>query len=156
MQLPSPNNPNGVPCDNAPDATCSNASAGDRLPGIPEHRFKAGFDYWVTHEWKFGGDLLVASNQIFYGDWANNNAPLAGYATVNLRSSYDVNAHFQLYGLINNLFDSHYGLFGTYFNLASANTAAAAAGLGANFFTDPSTITPSQPLAAYGGVRVKF
>ncbi len=105
VQLPSPNNPNGVPCNDAPDATCSNATAGDRLPGVPEHRFKAGFDYWLTHEWKFGADLLVASNQIFYGDWANNNAPLAGYATVNLHSSYDVNKHVQLYGLINNLFE---------------------------------------------------
>lgn len=156
MQLPSPNNPNGVPCDDAPDATCANATKGDRLPGIPQNRFKAGFDYWFTREWKFGADLLVASNQIFYGDWSNDNAPLAGYATVNLHTSYDVSDHFQIYGLIDNLFDAHYGVFGTFFDTASANSAAAAAGYGTDFFTNPRTITPAQPFAAYGGVRVKF
>jgi hypothetical protein len=45
---------------------------------------------------------------------------------------------------------------GNYFNLADANGAAAAAGLGSNFFTNPETIVPGAPLAAYGGVRVKF
>jgi iron complex outermembrane recepter protein len=100
--------------------------------------------------------VLVASNQIFYGDWANNNTPLASYATVNLHSSYDVTEHFQVYGLINNLFDSHYGLFGTFFDTDGANSAAAAAGLGDNFFTNPRTITPAMPFAAYGGARIKF
>ena len=112
--------------------------------------------YLATGQWKFGADLLVASNQIFYGDWSNDNAPLPGYATVNLHSSYDVTDHVQLYGLIDNLFDSHYGLFGTFFDTQLANGAAAAAGLGNGFFTDPRTITPNQPFAAYGGVRIKF
>jgi iron complex outermembrane receptor protein len=156
VQLPSPNNPTAIPCDDAPDAQCANATKGDRLPGIPQNRFKAGFEYWFTRQWKLGADLVVASNQIFYGDWSNNNAPLPGYATVNLHSSYDVTDHVQLYGLIDNLFDSHYGLFGTYFNLDNANGAAAAAGLGNSFFTDPRTITPNQPFAAYSGVRIKF
>jgi hypothetical protein len=62
----------------------------------------------------------------------------------------------QVYGIVNNLFDSHYGLFGNYFNLAQANQAALADGLGGNFFTDPRTITPAAPLAAYGGVRVRY
>ena len=68
----------------------------------------------------------------------------------------DVTRNVQIYGLINNLFDTHYGLFGNYFNLADANGAAAAAGLGSNFFTNPETVVPGAPLAAYGGVRVKF
>jgi len=29
-------------------------------------------------------------------------------------------------------------------------------GLGDIFFTNPRTITPNQPFAAYGGVRIKF
>ena len=57
VQLPSPNNPTGVPCNDAPDATCANATKGDRLPGVPQHRFKMGFDYWMTRQWKFGADL---------------------------------------------------------------------------------------------------
>jgi iron complex outermembrane recepter protein len=156
VQLPAPNNPTAVPCNDAPDAQCANATKGDRLPGIPEHLIKTGMEYWFTPRIKGGFDVVVASNQIFYNDWANTNAPLAGYATVNLHGSYDVTDHIQLYGLIDNLFNAHYGLFGNYFNLDNANGAAAAAGLGSNFFTNPETIVPGQPLAAYGGVRVKF
>jgi len=156
VQLPAPNNPTAVPCKDAPDAQCANVTKGDRLPGIPQNLFKTGFEYWFTPKIKGGADVVVASNQIFFNDWANTNAPLAGYATVNLHGSYDVTDHVQVYGLINNLFDSHYGLFGNYFNLDNANGAAAAAGLGSNFFTNPETIVPGQPFAAYGGVKVKF
>ena len=87
VQLPSPNNPMAVPATAHPDAgNCINATKGDRLPGIPRNRFKAGFDYWLTPQWKFGADLVVASDQIFFGDWSNLNAPLAGYATVNIHT----------------------------------------------------------------------
>jgi hypothetical protein len=60
---------------------------GDHLPGIPAHKFKAGFDYWVTREWKFGMDVVAASSQFLYGDEANLNAPLADYAKVSLHTS---------------------------------------------------------------------
>ena len=156
VQLPAPNNPTAVPCNDAPDAQCANVNKGDRLPGIPEHRIKTGMEYYFTPQIKGGFDVVVASNQIFFNDWANTNAPLAGYATVNIHGSYDVTKNFQIYGLVDNLFNAHYGLFGNYFNLGDANGAAAAAGLGSNFFTNPETIVPGAPLAAYGGVRVKF
>jgi hypothetical protein len=156
VQLPAPNNPTAVPCNDAPDAQCANATKGDRLPGVPEHLFKTGMEYWFTPQIKGGFDVVVASNQIFYNDWANSNAPLAGYATVNVHGSYDVTKNVQIYGLIDNLFNAHYGLFGNYFSLDNANGAAAAAGLGSNFFTNPETIVPGAPLAAYGGVRIKF
>ena len=81
VQLPAPNNPTAVPCNDAPDAQCANATKGDRLPGIPEHLFKTGFEYWFTSKIKGGADVVVASNQIFFNDWANTNAPLAGYAS---------------------------------------------------------------------------
>jgi iron complex outermembrane recepter protein len=157
VQLPAPNNPTAVQCNDAsPGTECANATKGDRLPGIPEHLFKTGFEYWFTPQIKGGADVVVASNQIFYNDWANANAPLAGYATVNVHGSYDVTDRVQVYGLIDNLFNAHYGLFGNYFSLDNAKGAATAAGLGSNFFTNPETIVPGQPFAAYGGVKVKF
>src|SRR5439155_196219 len=83
-------------CNDAPDAQCANATKGDRLPGVPQNLFKTGMEYWFTPQIKGGFDVVVASNQIFYNDWANTNAPLAGYATVNLHGSYDVTKNVQI------------------------------------------------------------
>jgi hypothetical protein len=58
---------------------------------------------------------------------------------------------------VNNLFDRHYGVFGTFFNLEAGTSAASAdSALGDDFFSNPRTITPAAPVAAYGGVKVKF
>ena len=127
------------------------------MPGIPRHRFKAGFDYWLTPQWKFGSDLVAASDQVFFGDEGNDNAPLAGYTTVNIHTSYDITKNIQVYGLVDNVFDAHYGIFGNFFSRDDANTAAQAdPSTGANFFTDARTITPAAPVTAYGGVKLRF
>jgi hypothetical protein len=110
------------------DANCLVIRPGDRMTGIPRHRFKAGFDYKLTPKWLFGADLISASDQFFYGDEANLDKPLPGYTKVNLHSSYDVTDHVQVYGLIENLFDEQYGIYGTYFNRGLAQTAGPGAG----------------------------
>ena len=147
LELASPNNPSPdvSPCSGDPTENCINVRPGDRIPGIPRHRFKAGFDYWLTPKWKFGSDLVAASDQVFFGDESNLNKPLAGYAQVNLHTSYDLTDHIQVYGLINNLFDHHYGTFGNYFNTAEGREAS----LGTIDFTDARTIVPAMPFAAY-------
>jgi len=145
----SPNNPlNPSPGDDF----ITTVRPGDRMPGIPQHRFKAGFDYWLTHEWKFGGDVTLASDQIFFGDEANQNTPLPGYGVVNLHTSYDVTKNIQIYALVNNIFDNHYATFGNYFDIDDGTAAS----LGTINFTDPRTIVPATPLAAYGGIKVRF
>ncbi|MGD9935666.1 MAG: TonB-dependent receptor, partial [Dehalococcoidia bacterium] len=142
------------------EPTCVFVRPGDRLPGIPRHRFKAGFDYWLTPKWVLGADLISASNQIFYGDEGNDNTPLAGYYKINLHSAYNITDNIQIYGLVENLTDQQYGLYGTYFNVEAANEAAEADPSlnGDDTFAEGNakTITPAIPFAAYGGIKVKF
>lgn len=164
LAIASPDNPalEGQPCpetDPVLEANCAFVSPGDRLPGIPRHRFKVGFDYWITSKWKIGADAVAVSDQIFFGDEGNDNAPLAGYAKLNLHTSYDITDNIQIYGLVDNVFDARYGLFGTYFNVESANKAAAAdPSLGDAFFDEDNAKTrvPGPPITAYGGVKVRF
>ncbi len=157
LELSSPDHPDPVPCTGVPTANCILVQDGDRLPGVPQHRFKAGFDYWVTHDWKVGADLVSASSQYFFGDESNTAAPLGGYAKVDLRTSYNVTENIQIYGLIDNVFDSHYGLFGAFFNQEAAGEAGEADGLDDDFFENSSrTITPAPPVAAYGGIKVRY
>jgi outer membrane receptor protein involved in Fe transport len=168
--------------DNDAEGNCLVINPGNRMPGVPRHRFKAGFDYLVTPKWVVGTDLLAASNQIFYGDEGNADGPLPGYGRLNVHTSYNVTQHVQLYGLIENLFDAQYGIYGTYFNKQLAQQAGPGCGgrnnedacegnnpnaVNGTNGPDPSlkglvygdsnrTITPAIPISLYGGIRVKF
>jgi hypothetical protein len=65
----------------------------------------------------------------------------------------------QIYGLIENLFDERYGLYGTYFNVEQAQKAAEADPSldGLEYDEDNArTITPAIPFAIYGGIRVSY
>lgn len=157
--LPAPNTPNGTfPCNAAEpdDGDCQAVSDGDNLPGIPQHRFKAGFEYWLTPKWKFGSDFLAVSDQFYFGDDANNNRKLPGYTRVDLNTSYQLSENAVVYGLIRNLFDREYGLYGTFLDVDEANEVTEAAGYGEDFFGDARSISPVQPFAIYGGLRLTF
>lgn len=158
LVLPAPNTPGAAECpvteeEEDEEALCNFVTAGDNLPGIPKHRIKAGIQYWLTPQWRVGTDLVAASSQFFFGDEANNNAKLAGYTRVDLSTSYDVSENVQIYGLVKNLFDRRYGLYGTFFDTEEATEAAEPQGL---TLTDPRSVTPAQPFAVYGGLKIQF
>jgi iron complex outermembrane recepter protein len=142
LTLNSPNSP----LNPAPGSTfVTHVAPGDRLPGIPKQKLKAGIDHWLTSDWKVGASILAVSDQVFFGDEANHNARLSGYATVNMHTSYDVTKNVQVYGIFNNVLDKRYATYGTYFDTTSVPG-----------FSDPRTVVPAQPLSAYGGVRIRF
>ena len=60
--------------------------------------------------------MAVVGRRYFVGDNANQNPKLPGYWLVNLHASYQVTKNVQVFGLINNLFNKRYALFGTYFD----------------------------------------
>jgi iron complex outermembrane receptor protein len=120
---------------------------GDHLAGIPDYRFKTGADYQITDAWKLGADLNIIGSQYLVGDESNQNPKVPAYWVVNLHSSYKVSEHVELFGLVNNLFDRHYDVYGAFFQ--------------ANSFpylnlTDPRTFVPGMPFAAYAGIRARL
>jgi iron complex outermembrane recepter protein len=151
LVLSSPNNPF------ADSAGHIFVVPGDRIPGIPAHRFKAGVEYNPTSAWTIGADLNVVGSQYLIHDDANQNPKVPAYAVVNLHSSYQLTKDVQLFGLVNNLFNSHYYAAGTFFDkggfTSNSLNPAAPPFLALN---DPRTFVPGMPLAAYAGVRAKF
>jgi len=117
---------------------------GDHLTGIPNYRFKLGAEYQITDPWKFGADLNVIGSQWLVGDEANQNPKVPAYWVVNLHSSYKVTDNLEVFGLVRNLFDRHYYVSGTFFDLTSFPYLG---------LTDPRTFVPGMPFAAYVGVR---
>ena len=139
LTLSSPFNP-------AANQTTGNINVvpGDHLAGIPDFRFKAGVDYQITNPWKLGADLNVIGSQYLVGDESNQNPKVPAYWTVNLHTSYKLGNNIELFGLVRNLFDQHYYLYGTFFDVTSFPYLG---------LTDPRTFIPGMPFAFYAGVR---
>ena len=141
LTLASPNNPAADGSGNI------SVSPGDHIPAIPAHRFKAGFDYSVTEPWTVGADLNVVGSQYLIGDQSNQNPQVPAYWVVNLHTSYKVTKNVELFGLVQNLFNQHYYVSGTFFDTQGISSLS---------FNDPRTFVPGMPLAAYAGVRASF
>ena len=128
---------------------------GDHIPGIPAQRFKAGAEYAVADAWKFGADVNYIGTQWLIHDDNNLNPKVPAFATVNLHASYQVMKNVELFGLVNNLFNTRYYSAGTFFQNSGFNSNTFG---NPNFFTlsDPRTFLPGMPLAMYTGVRGTF
>jgi iron complex outermembrane receptor protein len=120
---------------------------GDHLTGIPDFRFKLGAEYRITDPWKLGADLNVVGSQYLVGDESNQNPRIPAYWVVNLHSSFQISKNFEVFGLVKNLFNQHYYVYGTFFDTTSFPYLN---------LTDPRTFVPGMPFAAYIGARATF
>lgn len=123
--------------------------AGDRVPGIPRHQLKLGGDYTLPLGVRLGLEVLYNSDQVLRGDEANLLDTVDGYAIVNLRVSYRVNKRFEMFGRVNNLFDTDYEGFGL---LGEDPTEILP-----NLANDsPTLLGVGAPIGGWVGVRVRF
>ena len=149
--LASPNNPNADANGNI------QVEPGDNLPGIPRHKFKIGFDYTVLPQWKVGADVVYRSSIYYRGDEINALPTIPGFATLNLRTSYQLDDHVQIYGLINNALGYRGATFGALYPTGSTlNQVTGSPVPGLFFSNDPRAVTISQPIEIYAGVRATF
>ena len=115
---------------------------GDKIPLIPDHQIKAGFEYTITPNWRFGLNVSAFSSSYFRGDESNLNRKLPAYYVMNL-TKYQVTKNLEIFGLITNLTNQRYTTFGTF-----VEPGAVAGNLSIN---DPRTTTLAQPLSVYAG-----
>jgi iron complex outermembrane receptor protein len=120
---------------------------GDHIPAVPDYRFKAGTEYLITDQWKLGADINMIGSQYLVGDQANQNPKVPAYWVVNLHSSYQIAKNFEVFGLVQNLFNRHYYVYGTFFQTDSFPYLN---------LIDPRTFIPGMPFAFYAGIRARF
>ncbi|MCJ2073566.1 TonB-dependent receptor [Methylobacterium sp. J-030] len=139
--LSSPNNP-------LSDDGAIFVKKGNKIPLIPDHQIKAGFEYNITPKWRFGLNVSAFSSSYFRGDDSNLNRKLPAYYVMNFTTKYQVTKNLEIFGLITNLTNNRYATFGTF-----AETGAVAGNLSIN---DPRTTTLAQPLSVYAGLTYRF
>lgn len=120
---------------------------GDRLPSTPRNRVKIGAEYALTDKWKLGADASFVGSSYLRGDEINVLPQLSAYQVVNLHTSYQLDKHVQVYGMVENLLNRHYQTFGTLLDTGA---------IGFLPLTDPRTVSPAQPISVYVGMKAKF
>ena len=121
---------------------------GDRLTSIPAHVFKATVSYEILPGWTVAMALHASSGRYLHGDESNLNAKIRPYAVLDLSSSYRLTDRIELFATLDNLFDENYATFGT-FSPTGAVPIAEAPGA-----SDPRSLSPAPPFAAFGGIRL--
>ncbi len=120
---------------------------GSHMTSIPKQRLKGGFDYALTKEWKIGMDVVYSAGNWVRGDEINAFGTLPSYATVNLRSSYQVTKNFQIYGLIDNVGGVRGRSFATFFDTQAIPFLN---------FVDPRQVSISAPTGFFAGAKMTF
>jgi outer membrane receptor protein involved in Fe transport len=127
-------------------------SPGDKIPMIPQHRFKFSADYKVTPEFTIGGDVNVTGSQHFAGDESNQFPQLPAYWFADISASYQLTKNIQLYAKVENVTDNRFYTYGTFFDTTEVPNYAN----GGAAFNDPRSLNPARPRAFYAGMRATF
>ena len=124
-------------------------SAGAKLPGIPDHMFKAAVEHAFSDRFSAGLEFLAVAGSHLRGDESNELFKLDGYATVNARANYR-GERFEAFVLVENLLDGEYENFGLI-----GEEPDEIIGLG-DIDEDVRFLAPGAPLALWAGVKVYF
>lgn len=123
---------------------------GDRRPGIPEHSVKVGFDWFFGNSLTVGADAIYSSGRYLVGDEANLNPKTDLYVVANAHAKWRMNSRLELFVEVENLFDQDYESFGAFSPVEEVPI------LGLGELTDPRSLSPGPPRAAFAGLRVRF
>jgi outer membrane receptor protein involved in Fe transport len=99
-------------------------AAGDRLPLVPDHVIKGGGTVRIGRYFYLGADARYTGKQYLRGDEANVTDQLDDYIVADARVGVEFD-RWEVSGVITNLFQNRYAIFGT-FNINQGNPAGPA------------------------------
>jgi outer membrane receptor protein involved in Fe transport len=141
---------------NNPDADANGnitVEKGDHLPGIPENLIKFGGDYNVTQRWSVGFSANAQTSTFLYGDEANLTAPLPGYFTADINTSYQITPRLQVFASVENVTDTKYYEYGTFSPTGLGGGVYVAQ---APNYSNPRSYSVAAPIGGVGGVKLRF
>jgi outer membrane receptor protein involved in Fe transport len=126
--------------------------SGNRIPGIPQSILKLRAAYYFGGGFTLGGAMYAQDSQYVRGNENNQDSSgkIPGYAVFNLDARWNFARGWELFGMVNNVFNRKYETAGV---------------LGLNFFNGPGNtfdatntvkevfLSPAAPIGAWIGVR---
>lgn len=92
--------------DNSGNVITGESLSGNKIAGVPEHRFTLGAKYNFTSNFNINGEVIYNGNS-----YINNNNKYGkqdNYIVTNVRANYNMENGLSLFAGINNLFDEEY------------------------------------------------
>jgi len=159
---------------------------GDRMPGIPQHNMNTNLNVHLTEQWTLGLSMVAHTASFVRGNENNQHrqgayeyyydhyegaivrgqrfkdgGSVAGYATFNLKSRFEVTKGWAFFGMVNNLFDSQYATAGRLgVNPFSPSQRGDIGPSGWNYnsrdWQNRTFIGPGAPRAYWVGVELSF
>lgn len=126
--------------------------SGDRIPGIPRNILKLRAAYYFGAGFTLGGGMFAQDSQYVRGN-ENNQDPsgkISGYAVFNADARWAFARGWELFGMVNNVFNRKYetaGVLGLNFFNGAGNTFDATNTVKEVF------LSPAAPFGAWIGVR---
>jgi len=145
--------------------------AGDRIPLMPRHVFKARLDWRITPAWSVEAGMLAVSSANARGNENGLHQPDGtyflgsgrsnGYAVFDLGTSWEATSRLRFFAQVNNLFDRHYAtasqLNATGLTAEGNFIARPFSASGDNASVVNSTFyAPGAPRTLWAGVRYAF
>ncbi|MGI9135408.1 MAG: TonB-dependent receptor domain-containing protein, partial [Rhodoferax sp.] len=130
--------------------------SGSPLAGMPQHMLKVGADWHLSPVIDLGADLQTYSSQVVAGNESGNRPELGrveGYAVLNARATWQVDARWQAFLRVNNVLDRNYSSF------AAGNTDYFPAGRALEPGSEALVgrfLAPGAPRALWLGARYEW
>jgi outer membrane receptor protein involved in Fe transport len=161
---------------------------GDRMPGIPLHNLNVSLDWHITKRWNLGMTMIAHSSSYVRGNENNghqqgaweysrqlvginwkylpthqfkDSGSVPGYAVFNLRTSYELGQGFNLFALVNNLFDRSYATAGRlgidpFSPSVQGQIGSSGWNYNSNDWLNTTFVGPAAPRAFWVGVDFKY
>ncbi len=142
--IASPNNPMADGDGNV------NVTPGRMIPLNPAHTLRFGGDVDVLDGWRIGFDASFTGSQYFDGDQSNQNPKLPSHWAVGLNTNYQLADNLQLYGAVDNLFNSRAATYGTFFEAGGVGALVTPA------LSDARSLSLLRPRSFTFGVKLSF
>ena len=111
--LPGANHPYArvIESEDGDEGRVIDVTAGNRIPGVPDHTVKLGVGYTLANGLRVGTTVVARSGVYLRGDESNQLPKTDGYSLVNLVLDWKIGA-LTIFGRVENLLGTDYNSFG--------------------------------------------